>query len=86
MEVLPVPQVTVFVETTFVPWAGATPAFVAFAPLPVHPVSVWLVAEPLRCVQVTVRGDAEAMPPGIATAASDADPTNAAQTKRRIGR
>ncbi len=65
--------------------ALAGSASAEIAPVPVHPVMVWDVALPVRVVQVTLRGDAEAIPPGIATAASDADPASAAQTRSRMG-
>jgi hypothetical protein len=69
-----------------VPWAGGTPALDEFAPVPVQPEMVWVVELPARCVQLTVCGAAEAIPPGIAAAASDADPAMAAQTMSRTGR
>ena len=46
---------------------------------------VWAVSLPVRVLQLNVRGAAEAMPPGKATAASEAEPARAAQTTSRIG-
>jgi hypothetical protein len=80
-------QVMVFVAATEVPWAGAVPASAAMAPFPLHPETIWLVAVPVRLVQLTVRGAAAvAVLPGMATAANDAEPASAAQASSRMGR
>ena len=76
-----------------VPWAGGRPALVLLAPEPVQPemvpvlVSALALAEvALSAVQLTVSGAAEAIPPGSAAAASEADPAMAAQTPIRVNK
>jgi hypothetical protein len=81
-EVLPVAHVMVLVDTSDVPVAP-----VSLKPLPEHPLKDWVDALPVSPVHFTERAAAPAIPPGMATAATDAEPANAAaHTRRRSGK
>ena len=87
MLVFPFDHLMVLVEAVEVPLAGGVPASAAMAPVPLQPEMAWVVALPVRLVQVTVSGGvAEAKLVGTTTAASDAEPASAAQANRRTGR